>query len=71
MKNTATLGFQACSYLASASFPQKSSNGIPDLTDLFIRWKKFLTAETRTPNMADAPASAFPPIVVPLIRMPE
>ena len=42
-----------------------------DFADLLIEWRKCLTAEAGTPNMADAPASAFPPIVVPLIRMPE
>jgi hypothetical protein len=47
------------------------SNEIPDLTDLFIEWKKDLTPEASTLNMAIAPAAAFPPIVVPLIRMPE
>ena len=46
-------------------------NEFPDLTDLFIEWKKYLTPEAATLNMAVAPASAFPPIVVPLIRMPE
>jgi hypothetical protein len=33
--------------------------------------KKFLTWEAGTLNMANAPASAFPPNVVPFIRMPE
>jgi hypothetical protein len=33
--------------------------------------KKFLTWEAGTLNMANAPAAAFPPIVVPFIRMPE
>src|SRR5258708_10984941 len=55
---------------ARSRFPQENSNGIPDLTDLFLRWRKFLTAEARTPNMAVAPASAVPPYVDPLIRIP-
>jgi hypothetical protein len=33
--------------------------------------KKFLTREAGTLNMAVAPAAAFPPNVVPFIRMPE
>jgi hypothetical protein len=50
----------------------QSSNEFPELTDLFYwREKKLLTPEADTPNMSIAPASAFPPIVVPLIRMPE
>src|SRR5258708_40287411 len=56
---------------ARSRFPHGNSNGIPDLTDLFLGWRKFLTPDAGTPNMAVAPASAFPPIVVPLIRMPE
>ena len=50
---------------------QESANQITDLTDLFIGWKKGLTPDARTLTMSVAPASAFPPIVVPLIRMPE
>jgi hypothetical protein len=33
--------------------------------------KKILTREAGTLNMAVAPAAAFPPNVVPFIRMPE
>jgi len=40
-------------------------------TDLMNEWRKYLTLEAGTPNMAVAPAAAFPSIVVPLIRMPE
>jgi hypothetical protein len=40
-------------------------------TDLMNGWRKCLTPEAETPNMAVAPAAAFPSIVVPLIRMPE
>jgi len=40
-------------------------------TDLMNEWRKGLTLEAGTPNMAVAPAAAFPSIVVPLIRMPE
>jgi hypothetical protein len=40
-------------------------------TDLMNEWRKCLTLEAGTPNMAVAPAAAFPSIVVPLIRMPE
>jgi len=40
-------------------------------TDLMNEWRKCLTPEAGTPNMAVAPAAAFPSIVVPLIRMPE
>jgi hypothetical protein len=51
---------------------KQCSNEFPELTDLFYwRTKIPLTPEAHTPNMAVAPASAFPPIVVPLIRMPE
>jgi hypothetical protein len=50
---------------------QTNSNEILYLTDLVIRWKKDLTPEASAFKMSFAPAAAFPPIVVPLIRMPE
>jgi hypothetical protein len=51
---------------------KQTSNEFPELTDLFYgRKKNLLTLDAHTRNMSVAPASAFPPIVVPLIRMPE
>ena len=57
--------------LSAQVFHKKVLMEFHNSTDLLIEWRKYLTREARTPNMAVAPASAFPPIVVPLIRMPE
>jgi hypothetical protein len=60
-----------CRVVTGGLVRQKRTNEIRDLTDLFIEWKKGLTPDAHTLTMSVAPASAFPPIVVPLIRMPE
>jgi hypothetical protein len=52
-------------------FREGGPNDFHNFTDLMNEWRKYLTPEAGTPNMAVAPAAAFPSIVVPLIRMPE
>jgi hypothetical protein len=52
-------------------FFTEGPNDFHYFTDLMIEWRKCLTPAAETPNMAVAPAAAFPSIVVPLIRMPE
>jgi hypothetical protein len=62
---------KARSSFVTLDFSQRSPNDFHYFTDLMKGWRKCLTPEAETPNMAVAPAAAFPSIVVPLIRMPE